>query len=102
MHNAPTNKSKRDRILACQNEIKGIANEDNTYKLYFKSDETREHNTMYNNAMSQLYKWNQNFNKQKTQHDDMPDSLAGLITNVLSGKVTGRASSNYSLDKYGI
>ena len=35
-HNAPTNKSKRDRILACQNEIKGIAVGDNSYRLYFK------------------------------------------------------------------
>lgn len=102
MHNAPTNKSKRDRILACQNEIKGIASEENTYRLYFKDDESRKNNDMYNNAMRQLYHWNQNANKQKTQHDDMPDSLAGLITNVLSGKVTGRAASNYNLDKYGL
>lgn len=102
MHNAPTNKSKRDRILACQNEIKGIAMEENTYRLYFKADDCRKDHEMYNNAMKQLYKWNQNNNKQRTQHDDMPDSLAGLITNILSGKVTGRASSKYSLDKYGL
>lgn len=84
-HNAPTNKSKRDRILACQNDIKGIAGEENTYRLYFKSDEARKGNTMYAKAMNQLYNWNQNDTKQKTQHDDMPDSLAGLITNVLGG-----------------
>ena len=29
-YNAPTNKRKLDRILACQNEIKGIATENNT------------------------------------------------------------------------
>lgn len=91
-HNAPSNKSKRDRILACQNEIKGIATEENTYRLYFKSDDARKGNDMYNRAMQQLYRWNQNDRVQKTQHDDMPDSLAGLITNVLSGKV-GRAKS---------
>lgn len=91
-HNAPTNKSKRDRILACQNEIKGIAGEENTYRLYFKSDEARKGNEMYSKAMNQLYNWNQNSNKQKTQHDDMPDSLAGLITNVLGG-TKGRAKS---------
>lgn len=91
-HNAPTNKSKRDRILACQNEIKGIAGEENTYRLYFKSDEARKGNKMYSKAMNQLYNWNQNSNKQKTQHDDMPDSLAGLITNVLGG-TKGRAKS---------
>lgn len=97
-HNAPTNKSKRDRILACQNEIKGIASEDKTYRLYFKTDGARKDNQMYNAAMNQLYNWNQNENKQKTQHDDMPDSLAGLITNVL-GKLSGGAktinASNY-------
>ena len=91
-HNAPTNKSKRDRILACQNEIKGIATEDKSYRLYFKSDSARKGNTMYNQAMNQLYSWNQNENKQKKQHDDMPDSLAGLITNIL-GMPTGGAKS---------
>ena len=91
-HNAPTNKSKRDRILACQNEIKGIANEDNTYRLYFKSDDARKNNEMYCKAMNQLFAWNQNESKQKTQHDDMPDSLAGLIMNVLGG-FKGRAKT---------
>lgn len=91
-HNAPTNKSKRDRILACQNEIKGIATEDNSYRVYFKSDEARKHNDMYCQAMNQLFGWNQNITKQKTQHDDMPDSLAGLIINIL-GVNTGGAKS---------
>lgn len=95
-HNAPTNKSKRDRILACQNEIKGIATEDNSYKLYFKNDDARKGNDMYNQAMKQLYSWNQNENKQKTQHDDMPDSLAGLIMNVLGSSSGGARSINVS------
>lgn len=95
-HNAPTNKSKRDRILACQNEIKGTANEDNTYRLYFKSDDARKGDEMYCQAMQQLYSWNQNENKQKTQHDDMPDSLAGLITNVLGAASSGARSINAS------
>ena len=95
-HNAPTNKSKRDRILACQNEIKGIATEDNSYRLYFKSDEARKGNEMYCQAMHQLYGWNQNENKQKTQHDDMPDALAGLIMNVLGSASGGARSINAS------
>ena len=95
-HNAPTNKSKRDRILACQNEIKGIATEDNSYRLYFKSDEARKGNEMYCQAMQQLYGWNQNENKQKTQHDDMPDALAGLIMNVLGASGGGARSINAS------
>lgn len=89
-HNAPTNKSKLDRILGCQNEIKGIASENNTYKLYFKSN---PESVDYQNAMKQLYAWNQNPNMQTKQHDDFPDSLAGLISNILGGKATGRARS---------
>ena len=91
-HNAPTNKSKRDRILACQNEIKGIATEANSYRLYFKSREARKNNPQYCAAMHQLFKWNQNANMQNKQHDDFPDSLAGMITNVLGVKV-GKAKS---------
>jgi len=95
-HNAPTNKSKRDRILACQNEIKGVATEDNSYRIYFKSDDARKGNEMYCQAMNQLYSWNQNENKQKTQHDDMPDSLAGLIMNILGVSSGGARSINAS------
>ena len=83
-HNAPTNKKKLDRILACQNEIKGIAVEDNTYKVYFKSPDSIKGNIQYQEAMRQLYNWNQNKSAQNKQHDDFPDSLAGLITNVLN------------------
>jgi hypothetical protein len=95
-HNAPTIKSKRDRILGCQNEIKGIATEDNTYRLYFKQQTPTSGNKMYEMAMKQLYDWNQNESKQKTQHDDMPDSLAGLITNVLGKTSSGAKSINAS------
>ena len=91
-HNAPTNKSKRDRILACQNEIKGIATEENSYRIYFKSKEARKNNPQYCAAMQQLFKWNQNANMQNKQHDDFPDSLAGMITNILGVKV-GKAKS---------
>lgn len=101
-HNAPTNKAKRDRILACQNEIKGIATERNTYRLYFKHPDKIKGNVQYQTAMSNLYKWNQNANAQKKQHDDFPDSLAGLITNVLGGKTKGVAKINVSASSLGI
>lgn len=84
-HNAPTNKSKLDRILACQNEIKGIATENNTYRIYFKNPDMIKGDKDYQEAMHQLYSWNQNPSAQNKQHDDFPDSLAGLITNVLDG-----------------
>lgn len=101
-HNAPTNKSKCDRILACQNEIKGIASESNTYRIFFKGKENKSVSKQYLRALQQLNNWNQNPSAQRKQHDDFPDSLAGLITNVLGGKSVGRASSKISLDKYGI
>lgn len=92
-HNAPTTKSKLDRILGCQNEIKGIATESNTYRLYFKNPELLKDDKEYLNALQNLYNWNQNPAMQTKQHDDFPDSLAGLITNVLGGTNVGKAKS---------
>lgn len=85
-HNAPTTKSKLDRILACQNEIKGIATENNTYRIYFKSMDNIRGDEQYQEAMRQLFSWNQNKLAQNKQHDDFPDSLAGLITNTLGSQ----------------
>lgn len=92
-HNAPTNKSKADRILACQNEIKGIATEQNTYRLYFKNPDLIKGDKDYLDAMQNLYSWNQNPKMQNKQHDDFPDSLAGLITNILGMSMVGKAKS---------
>lgn len=99
-HNAPTTKSKCDRILACQNEIKGIASENNTYRIFFKEKTAKNISKQYLRALQQLNNWNQNPAAQKKQHDDFPDSLAGLITNILGGRHIGRASSKINLDKY--
>lgn len=101
-HNAPTNKSKLDRILACQNEIKGIATENNTYRIYFKNPELIKGDKDYMEAMHNLYSWNQNPNMQNKQHDDFPDSLAGLITNVLGSSQSGMARINISASQLGI
>lgn len=101
-HNAPTNKRKLDRILACQNEIKGIATEANTYRIYFKEPEAIKGDKDYQEAMRCLYAWNQSNAAQKSQHDDFPDSLAGLIINVLGGKSTGVARINVSAAQLGI
>lgn len=85
-HPAPTNKAKRDRILACEREIKGIATESGTYRIYFKHPDKIKGNEQYQKAMQNLYKWNQNIIDQRKQHDDFPDSIAGMITNVLGGR----------------
>ncbi len=93
-HRAPTNKSKLDRILSCQSEIKGVATEFGTYRIYFKAKKVRENNKEYNDFMKNLHNWSQKEGgTQKRQHDDAPDSLAGLITNVLNGNVKGKAKS---------
>lgn len=102
-HKVPTTKSKLDRILSCQSEIKGIATEQGNYRIYFKSYEKRKDNMQYNNFMQNLYNWSQKLGTiQKTQHDDAPDSLAGLIINLLGNGLVGRASIKLSLDKLGL
>lgn len=99
-HNVPTNKSKNDRILAHQNEIKGIATENNTYRIYFKNMESIKGHKQYKDAMRQLFTWNQNPAMKNKQHDDFPDSLAGMLSNVLtsfSSKI-----KVYDANKFGI
>ena len=93
-HKAPTNKSKLDRILSCQSDIKGIATEHGTYRIYFKAKSIRKDNKQYNDFMKNLHNWSQKEGStQKRQHDDAPDSLAGLLTNVLNGNAKGKAKS---------
>lgn len=84
-HNAPPTKSKRDRILSCQSEIKGIAINESTYRIYFKSDRLREDNTQYNLFMRHIYEWSEaDGGVQKTQKDDCIDSVASMLINVLN------------------
>ena len=52
--------------------------------------------------MKQLFNWNQNPSVQNKQHDDFPDSLAGLITNVLGGKANSGKVRSLNGDKLGI
>lgn len=93
-HKATTTKSKLDRILSCQSEIKGIATEHGTYRIYFKAKSIRKDNKQYNDFMKNLHNWSQKEGStQKRQHDDAPDSLAGMITNVLNGNTKGTAKS---------
>lgn len=99
-HNVPTNKSKNDRILARQNEIKGIATENGTYRIYFKNLDLIKGNKPYLTAMRQLFTWNQNPNMKNKQHDDFPDSLAGMLSNVLNG--TNNVVKVYDAKNFGI
>lgn len=84
-HNAPPTKSKRDRILSCQSEIKGIAINESTYRIYFKADKERENNEQYNLFMRHIYEWSEaEGGVQKTQKDDCIDSVASMLINVLN------------------
>jgi hypothetical protein len=101
-HRVPTSKSKMDRIMACQSEIKGIATQSNSYRVYFLSYDKRKDHKMYNDFMQNLYTWSQNLSAQKTQQDGAPDSTAGLITNILGGRSVGTATSKFSRKDLGI
>lgn len=101
-HNAPTTKSKRDRILSCQSEIKGIAVNESTVKIFFKAEKCREDNTSYNLFMRHIYEWSEaEGSVQNTQKDDCIDSVASMIINILSPGKVGVASSKFSISKLG-
>lgn len=100
---APTTMSKTDRILARQAEIRGsnVA----TYRLVIPFRKDIKSDKMFNSALDQMFKFNQSVAKniRRKQHDDAPDSLASLFTNVFGVKEkVGRAVSNISRDMLGI
>lgn len=100
---APTTMSKTDRILNHQAEIRG--SRASKYRLVIPERESIKGNKMFNEALNQVFKFNQSTakNVRKRQHDDAPDSLAGLFTNVLGvGGNYGKAISNISREFLGI
>lgn len=100
---APTTKSKTDRILNHQAAIRGSAA--SKYRLVIPIREGIKGNRMFNDALNQVFKFNQSSakNVKKKQHDDAPDSLAGLFANVLGMKGNyGKAVSNISRNMLGI
>ena len=96
----PTTKSKLDRILACQGPIKGAASSD--YRLFIKERKLIRNHKMYNDFLDELTKFNQSPNVQGKQHDDAPDSLASLFTNVLGCARVGVGRSTKSRADLGI
>lgn len=101
MHNAPTRQSKLDRILSCQNEIKGVNIAEDSYRIFFRSPKDVSKNSEYMNFLNNLWNWSQKEGAtQKKQHDDAPDSLAGLLMNVL-GKRSGGRLKLYDISEAG-
>lgn len=100
---SPTNKTKTDRILAQQGFIKGA--DSSEYRLIVPTRESIKEDKMFNEALNEVFKFNQSSakNVRKKQHDDAPDSISMLGSNVLGAKGNyGKATSNISRDMLGI
>ena len=83
-YNASTKSSKLDRILSVQNEIKGISSMENSYRVHFKDPSTLPQKSEYMDFLRNIWGWSQKEGAtQKKQHDDGPDSVAGLLINML-------------------
>lgn len=91
---APNTKSKLDRILAVASQIEGRDENQGTYRLFFL---TKEKQSMeYRKFMSCISRFSQSLDIQGKQEDDAPDSLAGLITNVLGKTPYAKVTSTMS------
>lgn len=91
MHNAPTNRSKLDRIMGCSNEIRGISVLPDSYRIYFRESKMMKNRGEYMEFLQNLWSWSQKEGAiQKKQHDDAPDSLSGLIMNILGKRIGGK------------
>lgn len=100
---APTNKSKTDRILAQQGFIKGV--DSSEYRLIIPTRESIKGDSQFNEALNETFKFNQSTakNVRRKQHDDAPDSLSGLGSEVLGVEGHyGKAVSNVSREMLGI
>jgi hypothetical protein len=100
---APTNKSKTDRILANQGFIKGA--DSSEYRLLIPTRESIRGDSQFNEALNETFKFNQSSakNVRTRQHDDAPDSLSMLGSNVLGVAPSyGKAISNVSREDLGI
>ena len=100
---APTNKTKLDRILAAQGFIKGV--DSSEYRLIIPIRESIKGDKQFNEALNEVFAFNQSTakNVRAKQHDDAPDSAAGLAANVLgvNAKI-GRVTSTISREMLGI
>ena len=88
--NASTRQSKLDRILSCQADIHGDSMLNGTFRLFFRNPASLHKNSEYMAFLENLWGWSQKEGSiQKSQKDDAPDSLAGLIINMLGKRVRG-------------
>lgn len=98
---APTIKSKRDRILEQQGAIKGSSSSE--YRLLIKTRDSIKENRDYNDFLNEVFKFSQSDKAQGKQHDDAPDSLASVFSNVLECTASnGTVYSHFSREELGI
>lgn len=81
---APTTRTKLDRILSAQSEIKGTITDGTGWRLYFLSEQAQKEKPQYRMYMKHLLAFNQNAKAQGKQKDDAADATAGLVTNLLN------------------
>lgn len=96
----PTTKTKLDRILAVSSQIAGNDTNLRTYKLHFLTP--KKQSLEYKKFMSCIKRFSQSLEIQGKQEDDAPDSLANLITNVLSKTRYAKVTSSVSRHDMGI
>lgn len=89
-YNASTKSSKLDRILSVQNEIKAISSMENSYRVHFRDPSTLPRSCEYRVFLQNIWDWSQKEGvTQRKQHDDGPDSVAGLLINMLGLRSRG-------------
>ena len=89
-YNANTKSSKLDRILSVQNEIKAISTMENSYRVHFRDPSTLPRSCEYRVFLQNIWDWSQKEGvTQRKQHDDGPDSVAGLLINMLGLRSRG-------------
>ena len=81
---APTTRTKLDRILSAQSEIKGTITDGTGWRLYFLSEAAQKDKPQYRVYMRHLLAFNQNAKAQGKQKDDAADATAGLVTHLLN------------------
>ncbi len=96
----PSNKSKADRINAAYSAIMG--KDESDYRLWIKRKDAIGRKGEYREFIDEVCRYNQTKKMLGKQHDDAPDSLASLFTNVLEVSRKGKARSKYSRTQLGI
>ncbi len=80
---APVTKTKLNRILGAQSEIKCSITDGTGFRLHFLSAKNSPRSQMYEEYMKHLTSFNQGAKFIGKQKDDAADATASLVTNVL-------------------